>query len=326
MSVLNDTLADGGSRVPAVEVSFAIACYNAMPYLEEAIQSALSQKDTSVEVIVVDDGSRDDSCDFVRNLAKHDSRVRLLETPHNMGPGGARNMAIEAMKGEWLAVLDADDVLLPDRSRLLIDAAIAADADMVADNLIVFGEGLVDQPFLSPPLATGGDWMTLERYVGDAVMFGRAPNPGFLKPMFRRRTLNDPPLRYNAQLRIAEDDELIMQLLRVGKRYLVVPTAGYRYRKHSESISHRLSVANCDQMVTSEMALRDRLMLAGPLPRGYQRRWDALLNAQSFVTSIDQIKNRNFAGAVATLLRRPSAVGLYRMPVAAQLKRLSPRS
>lgn len=308
-----------------VEISFAIACFNGLPHLRPAVQSALSQTDIEVEVIVVDDGSSDGSIAYIRDLALSDPRVVLLQTPSNMGPGGARNLAIEEMKGDWLSVLDADDLIEPYRSRRLIDAAQRLDADLVADDLLVFGEHVAETRFLSGNWPISGDWMTFERYLTDSVLFGRAPNPGFLKPIFHRRLFADPTMRYNPELRIGEDDELVMRMLHSGARYLIVPEPGYRYRKHEASISHRLSPANCRRMVEAENALRQRFEASGPLPRAYHKRWKALLEAQSFVCSIEQLQNRRFFAAAKTLLAHPSAIRLYRMPIFARFQRLVSR-
>src|SRR3989304_2564250 len=89
------------------DVSFAIACHNSLPYLDEAVASALGQQDVTVEVIIVDDGSKDGSLARAKEWAERDARVRVLQTPENLGPGGARNLAIESMRGTWYAVLDS---------------------------------------------------------------------------------------------------------------------------------------------------------------------------------------------------------------------------
>jgi succinoglycan biosynthesis protein ExoO len=322
MSASNSPAADSHAQI---DVSFAIACYNALPYLDQAIGSALAQKDVGVEVLVVDDGSSDGSRERAAELAAADPRIRLLTTPVNSGPGGARNLAIDAMRGRWLAVLDSDDLILSERTRTLIDAAEAAGADLVADDLVIFGDGLPDETFLAKDWASGGGWMTLDRYLRDSALFGRAPNPGFLKPMFRREIFAGGRNRYNPDLRIAEDDELIVRLLLADHRYLVLPTALYHYRKHAASISHRLSPANAERMVRAERELREAMAAAGPLPPAYRRRWHALLDARAFVGSLDLFKRRAFAAALLTLLRRPGAMRLYSMPIAARLGRLRAR-
>ena len=99
------------------DVSFLVASYNSAAYLAAATASALAQRDVAIEVVIVDDGSSDGSRELAAALAARDGRVLCLGTPVNRGPAGARNLALAAARGRWLAVLDSDDLIDPDRSR-----------------------------------------------------------------------------------------------------------------------------------------------------------------------------------------------------------------
>ena len=309
------------SRPRDVDVTFAIACYNAMPYLDAAVRSALGQRRVTCEVVLVDDGSTDGSLLCASEWARRDSRVQALQTPQNLGPGGARNVALSVMRGRWLAVLDSDDLITPDRTRRLLDAAEDNQADLVADDLQIFGEGVEEARFLADDWSQGARWMTRERYLDDAVLFGRRPNPGFLKPMFRRSFLERHKLSYNPELRIAEDDELALRCLLAGARYLIVPEPMYHYRKHAASISHRLSLANLDRIMCAEMNLRQQFEAQGALSSAYRRRWRSFANARAFTVAVDRLKQRRFLAAAYAILRRPQALPLFAMPLAARLRR-----
>jgi glycosyltransferase involved in cell wall biosynthesis len=91
-------------------VSVIVPCYNGELYLRQAIDSALAQTYPRVEVVVVDDGSADGSADIAESYG---DRI-LLVRQENAGLSAARNAAIEASSGEFVCLLDADDVLLPD--------------------------------------------------------------------------------------------------------------------------------------------------------------------------------------------------------------------
>jgi glycosyltransferase involved in cell wall biosynthesis len=102
-----------------------VPCHNAARYLRETLGSALAQTHAPLEVLVVDDGSTDDSCAIVAVLARQDERVRLLQTPAPTGgPSIPRNLGIAAARGEYVALLDADDLWGPDK--LARDAAFLA--------------------------------------------------------------------------------------------------------------------------------------------------------------------------------------------------------
>lgn len=101
-----------GDASSSFAVSVVIPSHNCASYLPEAIDSARAQSLPPIEIIVVDDGSTDNSAQVLAECAR-DSRVRCLTKPRG-GPGSARNTGIRVAKGEWIALLDADDVWMPD--------------------------------------------------------------------------------------------------------------------------------------------------------------------------------------------------------------------
>lgn len=100
---------------PIPLVSIVTPVYNAARWLPETLASVRAQTLTSWEQILVDDGSTDDSVALIEAAAHQDARFRLLHTPHNGGPSAARNLAIDAARGRFIAFLDADDLWLPEK-------------------------------------------------------------------------------------------------------------------------------------------------------------------------------------------------------------------
>jgi glycosyltransferase involved in cell wall biosynthesis len=96
--------------MPDPLVSIIIPCYNSALWIAEAIHSALGQSWSNKEVIVIDDGSKDESLKVIQSFG---DRIRW-ETGPNRGGCAARNRGIALARGEWVQFLDADDVLLPD--------------------------------------------------------------------------------------------------------------------------------------------------------------------------------------------------------------------
>lgn len=92
-------------------VSVIIPAYNAAAFIHSAIESALAQTCAPLEILVVDDGSRDETAEVV---ARYPAPVRLLRK-ENGGPASARNLAAREAQGEWLALLDADDSWHPEK-------------------------------------------------------------------------------------------------------------------------------------------------------------------------------------------------------------------
>src|SRR5258705_12555320 len=96
-------------RSPAPLISVIMPCYNAAPYVEQAIESVLCQSYGDVELIFVDDGSSDASPTIANDLAlQHAGRITLLRT-NRAGPYPARNFGLAHAHGEFVAFLDADD-------------------------------------------------------------------------------------------------------------------------------------------------------------------------------------------------------------------------
>lgn len=107
----------------AVRVSVVIPLYNAQHYIEETIVSVLAQSFSDLEVIVVNNGSTDNSVAVVQKLMAQDARIQLLQIEENSGgPAKPRNVGIEAAQGDYIAFLDADDVWLQDKLQCQMQA------------------------------------------------------------------------------------------------------------------------------------------------------------------------------------------------------------
>jgi glycosyltransferase involved in cell wall biosynthesis len=119
-------------------VSVVIPTYNCARYLPEALASVLRQPHRPIEVIVVDDGSTDDTATLVAGFA---APVRSIRIPHS-GIAAARNTGVDAARGEFLALLDADDVWSDDKLTLQL-AALRSDAglDIVFGHVVEFVSG-----------------------------------------------------------------------------------------------------------------------------------------------------------------------------------------
>ena len=108
-------------------VSVVVPAFNRASVITNAIQSVLGQSFRELEVIVVDDGSRDTTAETVLSIAQSDPRVRLNRHHSNRGAQAARNTGIRAAVGEWIAFLDSDDTWLTSSLELRMAAARLSD-------------------------------------------------------------------------------------------------------------------------------------------------------------------------------------------------------
>ncbi len=234
------------------KVSVIIPAHNAAGFLERSVRSALTQSEPDLEVIVVDDGSTDNTIEVASHLAEEDRRVRVLRNEGNGGVSLARNRALSVATGEWIALLDADDAWLPERLEALLAASDGA--DVVCDDLLLVEASGGDR--------SAGEYWSLFGWVG---LRRRHPHwltlpvlinydLGLLKPIMRRAFLNTHSLRYDTALRVTEDYYLYVRLLAAGARWRQVPEGYYLYSRNPHSLT-RSPDAVIRQHVRSSLAL-----------------------------------------------------------------------
>jgi succinoglycan biosynthesis protein ExoO len=310
----------------APRVSVVTANYNGAGYLAEAVRSVLDQTLADLELIVVDDRSSDDSLAVIAAAVAGDPRVRVLVQDRNGGPGAARNRALEAAGGRWIAIFDSDDLMTPDRLERLVARGEAEAADIVVDNLLLFSE---EQPegaaFLAGAAWAAPRWLDAGDLVGSSRLYAAGPDLGFLKPVFRATALQG--VRYRTDMRIGEDYNLLLRLLLAGGRMRLEPQPLYRYRKHGASTSHRLTPEHVQQMIAVDADLAADFARQPARVRRLQRvRLRSLERALVYERVIQQLKARQLAPALAEGLAHPTVWPLLTLPLTARLKRLAARA
>ena len=113
-----------------LKVSIIVPIYNAQKTLERCIESILNQDFSDFELLLINDGSKDDSGKICDAYAKKDHRVRVIHK-ENSGVSASRNLALQEAKGEYLQFLDADDWITPNATRLLVESLEQNHCDMV---------------------------------------------------------------------------------------------------------------------------------------------------------------------------------------------------
>lgn len=113
------------------KISIIIPVYNVKPYLASALDSVLNQTYNNLEIIVVDDGSFDGSEKICDNYSLKDDRIKLIHTEH-CGLSASRNIGLDIMKGNYVAFLDADDILLPEAMEKSLSLMLSNDVDGVS--------------------------------------------------------------------------------------------------------------------------------------------------------------------------------------------------
>lgn len=220
-------------------VTIIIPAFNAGAFLSHAVESACAQTYRNIEILVVDDGSSDNTQAIAQELARRDPRVRLLAHAVNCGVSAARNLGLREAKGDWIAILDADDRFQPERLEHLVRFAEAHDLDLAADNL-----ALVDYLTEAPlGLAFPDAWMEQATdadmlYLLEHDIPGRFRREiGFMKPIIRTRFLREKNIEYDRSVWAGEDFLLYAECLLKGARLRFVnePLYVYHWRPGSAS-------------------------------------------------------------------------------------------
>jgi glycosyltransferase involved in cell wall biosynthesis len=239
-------------------VSVALAVYDAGQYLALAVESILAQRFADFELIAVDDGSRDGSLTILERFAVRDPRVRVIARPHE-GLVATRNAALAAARGEFVAVMDADDLAHPERLARQV-AFLRAHPEVLvvgAEVEIVDPEGW--------PIRKGG--VPLDHASIDAaLMRGRGEAITHPVATFRRDALRAAG-GYRQGCQQAEDLDLYLRLAERG-RLANLPETLLRYRHHLRKTSNARAEEN--RRSTNEVLHEARRRRGLPLAGGFE--------------------------------------------------------
>src|ERR1700722_1973840 len=247
-----------------IRASVVVPAYNADRTIARAIESALAQTEQRLEILVIDDASSDSTMAVASQYAERDARVRVLHNLVNRGPAGSRNRGLSEARGEWIALLDADDAFAPHRIERLLKAGELHKADVVADNLLLCPEENVSarQPMLSTRDLPAAKWLTAAAFISGNIGSRWTPRVsfGFLQPVIRRDFLEHNRLRYDEQNRFGEDFMLYTACLLRGARWWLMPEPMYHYSIREGSLTDVQSAADLLRIRSME----DRLLRTEP--------------------------------------------------------------
>ena len=217
-------------------VSVCMPVYNTERYVAEAVESILAQTFGDFEFIIIDDGSTDGSRAILERYAKQDDRIRLISRP-NTGIGGARNEALGLARGELIAVMDSDDVALPERFEVQV-AYLREHPEVVClGSKVQFideaGRFLYEEP----------DAMDHEA-IQEVALRGYCPLSQCSMMMRREAVLAIKG--YDPELSSAEDLDLVLRLGERGK-LVNLPQVLQKYRWHDQSISAKKQALQLDR-------------------------------------------------------------------------------
>lgn len=308
---------------PGLDVSVVIPAYNRAHYIVETLDSVGAQTRPPREVIVVDDGSTDDTAEVARSWG-----ATVIRRP-NGGIGAARNAGIDAAAGEWIALLDADDLWVPDKLEWVARAVDVCDSvGVVFSDMEQFDEDRIVVPSF------------LERRTNFARVRGTRPVPdilccdpdslvrafhlgNFVNPstLVYRKHLIEAAGVVDPTLRALEDREHVLRLFNHARAAVCLRPL-VRYRLHEGQFSK-----DVERMLQGRLQVADRIA-AHPerYPEGSVRVYEALQAEAHYKLGLLYMDREDFESAVYHLEHAARVRTTPRRAVALLVARAGPRA
>lgn len=246
------------------EITIVIPVYNAEEYLSELFTSLDNQSYKDFEVIFVNDGSTDGSLKLLEGYCKsHKQNVKIV-TQKNRGPGAARNTGLELVSGEYLVILDADDVYEQDSLKKLYERAIKTDSDIVVCRADEFRDIDNERKFLDTPWTINRHLLPLH----EPFSTQEIPNNFFevfvgwtWDKIFRTKFIRESGLKFQ-ELRSTDDAFFTFMALLRAKKIATVDDVLVHHRKVNNSVSATRETSSTD-FLEALTAIRDEMKQLG---------------------------------------------------------------
>lgn len=208
-------------------ISVIIPVYNAEKFINRAVQSVLMQTYKEIEVIIVDDGSSDESTSVCASI--DDVRIKVIRQ-ENAGPAQARNTGLEHAKGEFICFLDADDYLEPNYIEMLYTGIQHADISVCGYNVISEHSEICrpEEGIVTSSVAV------------NSVLHQKAVSGYLWNKMFRKSMILDNNLHFMPSIFIGEDLLFVLSYLSFAVDAVFIKEALYNYTYIGTSISHNI--------------------------------------------------------------------------------------
>ena len=218
-------------------ISVIIPVYNREAYIEECLNSVLKQSYQNFEIIIVDDGSTDNTLQICNKLAAEEKRIRILSGGHQ-GVSAARNLALDHAEGDYLFFIDSDDVMDPRLLRTLLEAMEEKGAQVggsVAQS-ISYAHWDKLAAHIEKDMAPGETTFQDHEQTMHAVFHSKTPLGNIGGVMIRRDLIGDT--RFSEELFIGEDFYFIYENLIKGASSVFLKQRWYYARIHKQNTSN----------------------------------------------------------------------------------------
>ena len=215
------------------KVSFIVPVYNTQEFLPRCLDSLLGQTLADIEIVVVNDGSPDDSAQVIAAYAQRDKRIRVIQKP-NGGLSSARNAGMDVASGEIVDFVDSDDYVEPNLAEFLAEAF-----ERERPEIVVFGAVCEPAELASKRIREllSPEARVFEPFDPELLFCARA-QPYVWRAAYARDLLERAFLRFAQNVRFAEDVVFQFESYPLSKKTLVMPERLYHYVMQDKSLTH----------------------------------------------------------------------------------------
>lgn len=271
-------------------ISIVIPIYNAEKYLEECLNSIKNQTYKNFEVIMVNDGSKDESETICKRFLEYDARFRYF-TKENGGVSSARNLGLDNVKGDFITFIDSDDWIAENHLELLINSIKKTNSDIVVscykefDNNIDTYYTIVytkqEKNLLNFEKMNRDDFLTIfPKLMSLNVCFNNA-----VAKLFRKELVNN--LRFDTSIKYGEDLDFYFSLYLNVESISYVDELTYVYRIHGDSTTSNFNQEYAEQELSIFKKMFKKIQEIGLPTIHYFNKFQKLLKAR-----VNYIKNK----------------------------------
>lgn len=207
-------------------ISILSPCYNVEAFLPQCIDSIIKQTYTNLQIVLIDDGSNDDTWSVMQHYAANDTRIEIYHQ-HNQGVASTRNHLLEKVNGDYVLFVDSDDWIEPDMVSFLVGKAMAGEADIVVCGMVKnddtpkvqYTEEVLDQD------------TTVKKFLFHKELSGSLWNK-----LIKTSLLHG--LRFDRRISYGEDALFCWHVLQQAHVIVFTDRQLYHYRMNENSLSH----------------------------------------------------------------------------------------
>lgn len=212
-------------------ISVIIPVYNIEPYIEECLVSVLDQTYRNIEIIVVNDGSTDNSEKIIRKWSEKDSRIRLINQK-NSGVSVARNTALDIMKGDYVTFVDGDDWLTKDSIEKMYEQIKRTGVEIVKCGACFINKETGKKRLYSSSQRILNQIEALKDFFS-----GKGISSSVCGGLYESSLFQDNNIRFSPDVKIGEDAQMTIQLFSKCKKVAIISHIGYLIRVRGQSAS-----------------------------------------------------------------------------------------